>query len=375
MNFFFLYQRRMLRRERLFRDRLNPLEFYDELEIKNLFRLERPSIIYIADLLNDRLSFTSARNCSLTPIQQVCLALRFYASGCHQLSLGTLVHVDQATVSRTCWKVTEAICDVLGHRISLPANLNTIKDVFYEASGFPNTIGCIDCTHIEIKAPSLYDFPDEYINRKGWHSLNVQAVCDANCIFVDVEIRWPGSVHDSRIFCNSEIGRKLFRNDLRGMLLGDSGYGLYPFLLTPFRNPTTPNEENFNRCHKRTRVAVERSFGQLKQRFGCLQTVLKIKLERVPKTALACFILHNVAKERNDAVPANHPNALPRLQPVPGNDVNFNFNNVNENALRRLGEQKRREVALLLEWLFLFLLTFSISCVFSKFHTNCNIYV
>lgn len=44
---------------------------------------------------------------------------------------------------------------------------------------FPDVIGAIDCTHIAIVPPKIDDpiHPAvAYINRKGYHSLNVQAV-------------------------------------------------------------------------------------------------------------------------------------------------------------------------------------------------------
>ena len=41
----FIQHRRALRRERLFRDQLNPLEKYDEVEIKMLFRFESVNIL------------------------------------------------------------------------------------------------------------------------------------------------------------------------------------------------------------------------------------------------------------------------------------------------------------------------------------------
>ena len=40
----------------------------------------------------------------------------------------------------------------------------------------PCIIGCIDCTHIRIQAPHLNE--NFYVNRKRYHSINVQAICD-----------------------------------------------------------------------------------------------------------------------------------------------------------------------------------------------------
>nr|CAH7734831.1 unnamed protein product [Callosobruchus chinensis] len=68
---------------------------------------------------------------------------------------------------------------------------------------FSCAVGVIDCTHIKIKKPPLHG--DEYIDRKGYHSINVQATCKADEWVTSVDASWPGSVHDSRIWSNSEI--------------------------------------------------------------------------------------------------------------------------------------------------------------------------
>ena len=39
---------------------------------------------------------------------------------------------------------------------------------------FPAAIGALDCTHVKIKKPK--NFGNEHINRKGYASINVQAM-------------------------------------------------------------------------------------------------------------------------------------------------------------------------------------------------------
>jgi hypothetical protein len=51
-----------------------------------------------------------------------------------------------------------------------------IKQGSYESGGFPGVIGCVDDTHVRITTPNV-DEPS-FVNRKGYHSLNVQATCD-----------------------------------------------------------------------------------------------------------------------------------------------------------------------------------------------------
>jgi hypothetical protein len=51
-------EERSLRRERLFRDRLNPLEVYDYVEIRRLFRFQRENVYNIVGQLKDVLDYT-----------------------------------------------------------------------------------------------------------------------------------------------------------------------------------------------------------------------------------------------------------------------------------------------------------------------------
>jgi hypothetical protein len=48
-----------------------------------------------------------------------------------------------------------------------------IKQGFHESGGFPGVIECVNGTHVRITAPNV-DEPS-FVNRKGYHSLNVQA--------------------------------------------------------------------------------------------------------------------------------------------------------------------------------------------------------
>jgi len=56
----------------------------------------------------------------------------------------------------------------------------------------------LDCTHIAIKAPSTNE--EAYVNRKGVHSINVQAVCDVDMKLLDLVAKWLGSSHDRFIW-------------------------------------------------------------------------------------------------------------------------------------------------------------------------------
>lgn len=85
-------------------------------------------------------------------------------------------------------------------------------------------------------------------------------------------------------------------------LIGDSGYPLQPWLMTPFNNPqrNTP-ESRYNEAHVQARNCIERCNGVLKSRFRCLlkERVLRYSPERVGKIVNACAIMHNICIAAN----------------------------------------------------------------------------
>lgn len=98
-----------------------------------------------------------------------------------------------------------------------------IKMQFAVMSGFPNVIGAIDCTHVAIKAPSENEYA--FVNRKQYHSINMQIICDADTILLNVVARWPGTTHNSFILRQSNVGRRLQTGAVQdGWLLGKPLY-------------------------------------------------------------------------------------------------------------------------------------------------------
>lgn len=114
----------------------------------------------------------------------------------------------------------------------------------------------------------------------------------------------PGSCHDAFIWGLSGA-RTYFLNeytngDTSSRLLGDSGYGLEPFLITPYKDVTIRTmEHKFNNKHASARNIVERVIGVLKSRFRCLLGTLVYSPEKVIKIINVCCALHNICREYN----------------------------------------------------------------------------
>ena len=86
-----------------------------------------------------------------------------------------------------------------------------------------------------------------------------------------------------------------------GIILGDSGYPLRRWLMTPVLNPKNRAEERYNGAHRVTRSTIERCNGILKRRFHCLHCELRVSPATACRIIASCIILHN------RAVDYNHP--------------------------------------------------------------------
>ncbi|KAJ4429054.1 hypothetical protein ANN_26050 [Periplaneta americana] len=86
-------------------------------------------------------------------------------------------------------------------------NEKAISAEHFRNNGFSNIIRVIDGCHIKIDKPE-HD-ADSYINRKGFYSIQMQAVVDHIMKFKDVLLGYPGSVHDSRVYRTSPLGQNL----------------------------------------------------------------------------------------------------------------------------------------------------------------------
>jgi hypothetical protein len=124
----------------------------------------------------------------------------------------------------------------------------------------------------------------------------------------------PGSTHDSRMLRRSSLFQQAENGTLfeegcsfdgfSPYFLGDSGYPLKQWLMTPYRDGLgrarnrTVLERLFNKRLSRGRSVVENSFGILKQSFRELLDVTDLHATFVPNIVVCCALLHNVLLEQ-----------------------------------------------------------------------------
>lgn len=99
-----------------------------------------------------------------------------------QVTGDTVSGLHKSTVCIIIRRVTVALSRRLDEFVKFPQTQeerDSIKQDLYETASFPCAIGIIDTSHIRIIAPTEeWDF----VNRKRYHSINVQGICDHKCI-------------------------------------------------------------------------------------------------------------------------------------------------------------------------------------------------
>eukprot|EP01018_Ginkgo_biloba_P021597 Gb_09563 [translate_table: standard] len=288
----------------------------DDHRFCSIFRLPHALFQSLCELLHEDLSqghipyslATSIKSRVLPVEKQVAIAVLQLSSSMTMININELFGCGKSTVVRTIRK----FIDVLMLWPTDSIALECVKEGFCQKRGFPNCCGAIDVTHIRFESSS------DWYDRDHNYSMVLQAIVDSNMRFMDVFTSWPGSINDARLLRNSSFNRLcgggerlngpsicigLF--DMREYIIGDGGYPLLPWLITPFSGVLTNSQREFNFKLFSTRIIVECAFRRLKNSWRILHTKLcHPNLQLLPQTILVCCILHNMllsfGEEDND---------------------------------------------------------------------------
>ncbi|XP_029918172.1 protein ANTAGONIST OF LIKE HETEROCHROMATIN PROTEIN 1 [Myripristis murdjan] len=290
----------------------------------NNFRVSRESFQYICDNIKDILAKQDTNYRLCVPVQKrIAIAIWKLATGGEYRTISHLFGVGLSTVFNCVQEFCNAVIRVLlPVHIVQPDATKMIEMARFFSSRWrvPQCVGAIDGSHIPIIAPQQY--PKDYYNRKGWHSIVLQAVVDGRGQFWDVCVGFPGSVHDARVLRQSKLWEMLSDGQLMGQskvaisgcnvghyLIGDPAYPLQQWLMKPFADTgrLTPEQRTFNYRMSSARSVVEMAFGRLKGRWRCLLKRNDCKLELSQKMSLTCCVLHNICEEHGDNFMADLP--------------------------------------------------------------------
>lgn len=125
------------------------------------------------------------RSASISNTIKLATTLRFLAQGSYQTGVGNDFNLglSQPTVSLILEETLDAlervICPLYIKYEMTEEEMAECKLHFFEKTGFPGVIGCVDGSHIKIIAPKQEE-QNMFYNRKGCFSLNAMLVIQIN---------------------------------------------------------------------------------------------------------------------------------------------------------------------------------------------------
>ncbi|KAH9624376.1 hypothetical protein KSS87_011888, partial [Heliosperma pusillum] len=226
-------------------------------KFESMLRISRKTFNYICSLVKEEItakpghfSFSNGKRLSIH--DQVAVAIRRLCSGDSLISIGDSFGMHHSTVSQVTWRFIECMERCGLQHLQWPTSdkeLAEIKSKFEKIRGFPNCCGAIDTTHITMCLPFSDPANKVWLDPQKNHSMLLQAVVDPDMRFRDIVTGWPGKLSDlgvlksSTLFNLCEKGKRLNGKNInlsekfetREYIVGDSGFPLLPWLITPYQ--------------------------------------------------------------------------------------------------------------------------------------------
>ena len=258
----------------------------------------------------------------LKPGLKLVIKLRYLATGNSYKSLEYSFRVSNCTISLFVPQVCSAIYNEYREELfGLPENSaqwRALAEKFGSRWNFHHCCGAIDGKHIEIKRPAHSG--SEYFNYKGYFSVILLAVVDADYKFLWCCTGGSGSASDAGVFNGSRLKTALEEDrlsfpdpcplpgddeDIPYFFVGDDAFALRKHMMKPFSARSLSDSERiFNYRLSRARRVVENAFGILAQRWRCILGCMHQHPVNVVKVVEACTTLHNLIRTRQPRLQA-----------------------------------------------------------------------
>lgn len=166
----------------------------------------------------------------------------------------------------------------------------------------------MDGKHVAVQAPSRSG--SEFFNYKGFFSIVLFAVSNANYQIMYYNVGCQGRISDGGVFAKTQF-RKLLEDSKLNLpensplpgrskaipyvFLGDDAFPLSTYLMKPYPGAQSKNSPRriFNYRLSRARRISENVFGILSARFRVLRKPLLLDPTKSEKIVAACIHLHN----------------------------------------------------------------------------------
>uniref|UniRef100_UPI0035901E0C putative nuclease HARBI1 n=1 Tax=Myxine glutinosa TaxID=7769 RepID=UPI0035901E0C len=288
---------------------------------RNFVRVEPRMFQELLDWLGPRLEKknTWCRK-ALVPGLKLAITLRHLTTGDSYKSLMFSFRVAHNTISNIISNIIVEVCEAILAEYadevistpSTPEGWMEIAEMFGCRWNFHHALGALDGKHIRIRCPA--NAGSLYNNYKGYHSVVLMALVDADYKFVWVSCGANGSVSDTQLWNQCELKTAIEDKqigfpdaeplpgddqDTPFFFIGDDAFALKTFMMKPFSRRNMYNDECiFNDRLSGVRRIIENTFGILANPFMCLLTAFRQKPDTVVAMVMSCCSLHNLMRLR-----------------------------------------------------------------------------
>lgn len=301
---------------------MDQLLISDEYEFANHTRLTPDLFFWMLSRIRHRIEKqeTFWRK-PLSPEYRFAMVLRYYATGMSFRAISQEWVCASNTVCNVVHQVSQAIIDELSEEyLKTPTTKEEwikIANAFATRWNFEHCLGALDGKHVAITKPQ--NSGSLYYNYKGFFSIILLALVDADYKFIWADVGTNGACSDAQVWNDCEL-QYAVQDDILEVpeaeplvegeqevpyfLIGDNAFALRTYMMTPFSHKTQKREERiFNYRISRARRIVENAFGILVNRFRVLLTTLKTTPQYSITTVTACMVLHNILRSVQNVAP------------------------------------------------------------------------
>eukprot|EP00918_Siedleckia_nematoides_P073861 GHVU01161323.1.p1 GENE.GHVU01161323.1~~GHVU01161323.1.p1 ORF type:complete len:427 (-),score=21.48 GHVU01161323.1:63-1343(-) len=250
--------------------------------------------------------------------------LRWLAGGSY-LDIRVVAGICCASFYRAVHDGMDAVCrceELAYHFPQTLEEINAAADAFKACSSdevITGCVGAVDGLHVSIKTPSTKETGNVkayFSGHKQNNGVNVQAVCDHLCRFLEVCVAKPGGTNDVVAFAASAMQHMIECLPRGRYVVGDNAYVPTEHLMTPFAGSQRafPGHDSFNFHLSQLRIRIEQAFGLMVGRWRILKGPLQVKLRHVGKVVMCISRLHNYCI--NERLRLNNPLDDVEIEPV-----------------------------------------------------------
>ena len=300
-----------------FHQLMQELQAQDIDSFRGYLRMYPPLYHELCDRLHDRLvkQDTNYRQ-AISLAEKIAVTLRFPATGDSYRDLAFAFRIAHNTISDFVPEVCRAIVDELGGEVMIPPHdandWRRIAQRFQDRWNFPHVLGALDGKHIRIQCPAQSG--SYFRNYKGFFSIILMALVDADYRFIWVDVGKNGSCSDAQVFNQCTLKDGLQGNtmnvpppdpiphddrDMPYFIIADDAFAMKTWLMKPYAQRDLSFEQRiYNYRLSRARRVVENAFGILANKWGCLKTEIALDVPNTIQVVKACVCLHNLCRMR-----------------------------------------------------------------------------